>query len=190
MPDTSGAAFGVFGVSHSAQGAGLVGRNETTGADLVLDGAAQAGGYALISGDHRPSGSAQTFDVQNSGAGAMTLTVDGVAVDTAATPIDWTRLASVPAGFADGIDDDSGGDITGVTAGIGLAGGGTSGAVTLAASFGGSAAPMISAQRSRPPRAGWTRSTGLEVSVSTEGNPSILGPCHHDQRPGDRRLWR
>ena len=73
MPDSSGAAFGVFGVSHSAQGAGLVGRNETAGADLVLDGAAQGEADTLFTqaGIDRPSGSPQTFDVQNSGAGAM-----------------------------------------------------------------------------------------------------------------------
>jgi hypothetical protein len=44
---------------------------------------------------------------------------------------DWSDLTGIPAGFADGIDNDSGGDITGVTAGWGLNGGGTSGAVTL-----------------------------------------------------------
>jgi hypothetical protein len=43
----------------------------------------------------------------------------------------WGNLTGVPAGFADGVDNDSGGDITGVTAGTGLSGGGTSGAVTL-----------------------------------------------------------
>jgi len=43
----------------------------------------------------------------------------------------WTELSNIPAGFADGTDADSGGDITGVTAGTGLTGGGTSGSVTL-----------------------------------------------------------
>ncbi len=43
----------------------------------------------------------------------------------------WNNLAGIPAGFADGIDNNSGGDITGVTATNGLSGGGTSGSVSL-----------------------------------------------------------
>jgi hypothetical protein len=79
----------------------------------------------------------------------------------------WIGVHGKPAGFADDVDDDalaalactngqvakrsgtgwicaadadSGGDVTGVTAGTGLTGGGTSGAVTLAADFAGSGA--------------------------------------------------
>ena len=44
----------------------------------------------------------------------------------------WSGLAGTPPGFSDDIDNDSGGDITGVTIGTGLSGGGTSGAVSLA----------------------------------------------------------
>jgi len=56
------------------------------------------------------------------------------------TSLPWGSIKGVPAGFADGIDNDSGGDITGVTAGAGLKGGGDSGGVTLSATFGGTGA--------------------------------------------------
>jgi len=43
----------------------------------------------------------------------------------------WNNLTGVPPGFADGVDNDSGGDITSVYSGDGLEGGGSSGSVTL-----------------------------------------------------------
>ena len=52
------------------------------------------------------------------------------AVFSATTP--WAGIANKPAGFADDVDNDSGGDVTGVAAGNGLSGGGTSGNLSLA----------------------------------------------------------
>jgi hypothetical protein len=53
------------------------------------------------------------------------LTASPNAVFSASTT--WAGVAGKPAGFADDIDNDSGGDITGVTAGTGLSGGGVTG---------------------------------------------------------------
>jgi len=49
----------------------------------------------------------------------------------------WLEATSIPAGFADGIDNVSGGGIEAVAAGDGLSGGGTTGTVMLSVAFGG-----------------------------------------------------
>ncbi len=99
-PDPSGSAFGIFGIGHSPAGAGVVARNESAGADLVLDGEANGATDTLLRQDSldRPSANPESFDFKNSGAGAMTLKIDGVDVVTTATDQDTLGDLSCPAG--------------------------------------------------------------------------------------------
>jgi hypothetical protein len=73
---------------------------------------------------------AKTVDASELTTGVLssTLVADDIARDSEIT---WSNLSGIPAGFADGVDNNSGGDVTSVTAGIGLSGGGFTGAVAL-----------------------------------------------------------
>ncbi|HET9315613.1 MAG TPA: hypothetical protein VFQ51_08485, partial [Vicinamibacteria bacterium] len=91
-----------------------------------------------------------------------------------ATP--WTGISGKPAGFADDIDNDSGGDITGVTAGTGLTGGGTTGAVTLGANLAGSGSASTIARSDHDHFAqSWSGSTANGLTVSNAGGEAIRG---------------
>lgn len=86
------------------------------------------------------------------------------------TTAPWAGLTGVPVGFADGVDDDGGGDITEVAAADGLTGGGSSGPVALAVDFSGSGS-ATTVPRSDHDHWGqsWTGSgTGLTASSSNE----------------------
>ncbi len=69
-------------------------------------------------------------------------------INTGSNPVDWTKLKNVPAGFADGVDANSGGTVMSITAGTGLTATPTnpiSTMGTLSVNFGGSgAAPTAS----------------------------------------------
>jgi hypothetical protein len=98
MPDPSGETYGVVGISSSSAGAGIGAANVAGGPDLVLDGSLAGVADARLreSGIDRPSPSAQSFDITNSGAGAMSLRVDGVEVVTTLT--DHDTLAGLACG--------------------------------------------------------------------------------------------
>ena len=113
------------------------------GSPLVRDDVAVAGGLFVVTldfGSAAFTGSARWLEIAvrpGASTGAFTtlgprqqLTPSPNALFSATAP--WLGLSGVPAGFADGVDDDSGGDITAVTAGAGLTGGALSGNATVA----------------------------------------------------------
>jgi hypothetical protein len=78
-PAVSGEAYGVVGMSSSYNGAGVAAANDNGGPDLVLDGSVDGEPDARLWewGLDRASATDWSFRFSNSGAGDMTLEVDG-----------------------------------------------------------------------------------------------------------------
>ena len=104
---------------------------------------------------------------------------------SALTP--WTGITGVPAGFADGVDHDSGGTVTSVTAGAGLTGGTitTSGALAVAFAGVGSAASAARSDHHHDGAyaaaahdhfgAAWTGAASPGLSLTTSGAVGLSG---------------
>jgi hypothetical protein len=88
----------------------------------------------------------------------------------------WSGISGKPAGFADDVDNDSGGDITAVAAGIGLTGGGSAGAVSLGVDLGGSGSATTVA-RSDHDHFGqsWSGSNTTGLSITNAGGAALRG---------------
>ena len=86
LSDTTGETYGVVGISNSAEGAGVGAAGAEGGPDLVLDGSADGGPDTELSqsGIDRRSAGPQTFNIENSAGGGMTMPVDSVDVLTSA----------------------------------------------------------------------------------------------------------
>ncbi len=89
VPDAAGVTFGVVGLSHSPDGAGVVAENfDVGGVDLLLGGS--PGAELTEAGLSREASDNVSFDFANPGSGTMTLLVDGQGVLTAGTD-DWVN---------------------------------------------------------------------------------------------------
>jgi hypothetical protein len=167
----------------------------TVGLDF---GAAFAGSRRFLELRVRPGASTGAYTPLG---GRQELTPAPYAAFSTGAP--WAGIAGKPAGFADDTDNDelgalacpngqiakrvggawacaddadSGGDVTGVTAGTGLTGGGTSGAVTLSASLAGSGSASTIARSDHDHFAqSWSGSTANGLTVANAGGTALRG---------------
>jgi hypothetical protein len=78
-PSLNGEGYGVVGISSAQDGAGIAAAHLDGGPDLVLDGSAEGDADALFWewGMDRHSAVDESFSFSNTGAGAMTLDIEG-----------------------------------------------------------------------------------------------------------------
>jgi hypothetical protein len=107
-------------------------------------------------------------------AGRQELTPSPNAMFSSAAP--WSGISGKPAGFADDVDNDSGGDITAVAAGTGLTGGGTAGAVSLGVDLSGSGSASTVARSDHDHFAqSWSGSSAHGLQVTNAAGAAVRG---------------
>jgi hypothetical protein len=120
LSKTLGAGANELGVAAGGVTSAMVADGTLALGDLAFDTATQAELDAhKTSVDHDGRYFTET-ELQSAGT-----------LNTAGNPVDWTKLKGVPAGFADGVDANSGGTVTSVGTGTGLLGGPVTAAGTL-----------------------------------------------------------
>ncbi len=99
-PDLTGETYGVVGTSSSPDGAGIGAANLDGGADLMLDGSVDGETDTLVWewGLDRPSSSNERFSIRNSGAGSISLNVEGSLTATGLTCPDCVGSAEIADG--------------------------------------------------------------------------------------------
>ena len=98
VSDATGETYGVVGISNSPSGAGMAAGNTGGGADLVLDGLEDGDLDTVITqaGIDRTSSDEEWFSLVNSGAGVLSLSVEGQIVG------DGSGLTGIDAETLDG----------------------------------------------------------------------------------------
>jgi len=158
------------------------------GSTLLRDDVAVADGLFTVSLDFGPAftGSARWLEIgvrPGAGTGAFTtlparqeLTPAPNALFGATAP--WAGVTGKPAGFADDVDNDSGGDITAVNtaAGSGLSGGAATGTANLAVAFSGSgSAATVSRSDHQHLGQTWTAGANPGLAItSPAGSGTVL----------------
>jgi hypothetical protein len=120
------------------------------------------------------------------------LTSTPAALFSATVP--WGGIGGKPAGFADGVDDDSGGTVTSVGAGPGLMGGPITASGTLAVAFGGTGAATSAARSDHTHDATYVRNGTApqpgDFNITGGGTAAAFAAATHYSLGGTRILAR